>query len=186
MHSLLILRSISQILECEKLQFLPDDVTQILHVLIKLKKEYDSKARSRAAPRINPGEDHTEAEAAVYPNLPVHTMDYRYAADNKRDETDDSSCNKEYNESPSITRGIIHISCKHSITKGFTAMQKGESPLMIVVPIIRRFSKRVQAKQRFLIYDNPCMARKCGERRFPHNVSLLFGFKHALNNFQNN
>ena len=41
---------------------------------------------------------------------------------------------------------------------------------MIVDHIIRRFSKRVQAKQRFLIYDNPCMARKCGESRFPHKV----------------
>ena len=71
-----MIRIVSLILEFEKLQFLPDDVTQILHVLIKLKKEYDSKARSRAAPRINPGEDHTETEAAVYPNLHVHTMDY--------------------------------------------------------------------------------------------------------------
>ena len=35
---------------------------------------------------------------------------------------------------------------KHSITKGFTAMQKGESALMIVDPIIRRFPKRVQTK----------------------------------------
>ena len=120
-----MIRIISQILEYEKLQFLPEDVTKILHALIKFKKEYDSKARSRAAPRINSGEDHTEAEAAVYPNLHVHSMDYRYAADNKRDETDDSSCNKEYNESPIITGGITHISCKHSIYEGVYCNAKG-------------------------------------------------------------
>ena len=49
-------------------------------------------------------------------------------------------------------------------------MQKGESPLMIINPVVRRFPNRVQARQRFLIYDNACMARKCGERRFPHRI----------------
>ena len=58
----------------------------------------------------------------------------------------------------------------YCITKGFTAMQKGESPAMIVDPIVRRFPKRVKAKKRFLIYDNACMARKVSERRFPHKI----------------
>ena len=39
----LMIRIISQILEFEKLQFLPDNVTQILHALIKLKKNMIQK-----------------------------------------------------------------------------------------------------------------------------------------------
>ena len=133
----LVVKIINQILRIENSHFLPDDVAQIFFALIRLKKEYDMKARSSAAPRIKPGKGFKEAEASVYPNLPVHTMDYSYAADKRKDEADDNSCNKEYNESPSITGGITHITCQHSITKGFTAMQKGESPVMIVDPILR-------------------------------------------------
>ena len=165
-----IVKVIRKILESENTEFLPNDVSEIIFSLIELRKSYNETARSRAAPRVNPGPKFKEAEAAIFPNLPVHTMNNRYSADAKMDETDDISCNKEYNESPSITGGITHITCKHSITKGFTAMHRGESPLMIIDPLLRRFPKRVQARQRFLIYDNACMARKCAEVRFPHKV----------------
>ena len=45
---------------------------------------------------------------------------------------EDKGCNKDYNESSTISGGITHVTCQHSITKGFTAMRKGESPMMAV------------------------------------------------------
>ena len=52
-------------------------------------------------------------------------------------------------------------------------MQKGESPQMIVDPLIRRFPTRVRARQRFCLNDFACQARKGGERRFPHCIQNL-------------
>ena len=79
-------------------------------------------------------------------------------------------CNKIYNEAATITGGITHLTCKHAIIKGFTAMKRGESVEMIVQPIVSRLPQRVQARRRFLLYDNACQARRFSERRYPHRV----------------
>ena len=49
-------------------------------------------------------------------------------------------------------------------------MKKGESVKMIVSPCVTRLPPRVQAKIRFLLYDNACKARSYAERRYPHKV----------------
>ena len=80
------------------------------------------------------------------------------------------ACNKDYNESSKFTGGITHLTCNHNIVKGFTAMKRGESVKQIVNPCVTRLPRRVQARRRFLIYDNACQARSYTERRFPHRV----------------
>ena len=60
-----------------------------------------------------------------------------YVADSKADTSaGKDDCNKIYNESATITGGIIHITCQHGRVKGFTAMKRGESVGMIVHPCI--------------------------------------------------
>ena len=73
----------------------------------------------------------SEPLAEVYPNKPIHTMNIMYHADKIKDKDDDGGCHKDYNESPTITGGLTHITCMHSITKEFTALNRGESPLLV-------------------------------------------------------
>ena len=68
--------------------------------------------------------------AEVYPNKPIHTMDNKYNADKIKDT--DEGCNKDYNESPSITGGLTHITYMHSINKGFTKVQAGKYVFLIL------------------------------------------------------
>ena len=164
----LIIRIIKMILIHEKLTFLPVQVAEILHAFIALKKSYNNLARERAAPRKQPSKPSSEAQ--VYPYYPAHTLNNIYSADTVVDKSEDDGCNKDYNESSSFTGGITHITCNHSVVKGFTAMKKGESVKMIVSPCVTRLPPRVQAKRRFLLYDNACKARSYAERRYPHKV----------------
>merc|ERR1712096_350938 len=98
-------------------------------------------------------------------------MEDNYSADSKKDKNEDpSSCDKIYNESPTITGGISHITCMHNITKGFTAMSRGESPQMFTSVLLRRFPKRVRAKRRVFLYDNSCNLKKIALRRFPYRI----------------
>ena len=123
--------------------------------------------------------------AQVYPFYQVHSMQNIYEADSKADKSDDKDeCNKIYNEAATITGGITHITCNHSVVKGFTAMKRGESVAMIVQPCVSRLPQRVQARRRFLLYDNACQAKKYVERRFPHRVrhwTFLVDRKHWNN-----
>ena len=120
-----MIKIIQQILNFETERFLPRDVNYVLTALIDLRKDYDKKARSKSAPHVKPRKSFRQAKAAVYPHFPVHSLDYRYAADSNNDETNDIFSNKEFSESPSITVGITHITFQHSMPKGFTALQKG-------------------------------------------------------------
>ena len=87
-----------------------------------------------------------------------------YTADSKSDKSEEKEmCNKIYNEAATITGGITHITCKHGVVKGFTAMKRGESVEMIVQPIVSRLPQRVQARRRYLLYDNACQARRYAE-----------------------
>ena len=74
-----------------------------------------------------PGSGFSPPECEIYPLFPIHTMEYAYEADDKPDEGDSEHCNKDYNESATISGGITHITCQHSICKGFTAIGKGTS-----------------------------------------------------------
>ena len=140
------------------------DIAKVLLAMIELRCDYNNLAKERAMPRKKPNKSHKEPEAEVFPNNPTHTMEYEYDADFAKDKYEDDGCTKDYNESSTISGGITHITCMHSICKGFTAMKRGESPMMAVVPCVRRLPARVQARQRFLLYDNACQARKGAER----------------------
>ena len=57
----------------------------------------------------------------------------------------------------------------------------GESAKMLVNPCVTRLPQRVQARRRFLLYDNACQARSYAERRYPHRVrhwTFLIDRKH--------
>ena len=139
--------------------------------MIELRNKFNKLACERAVPRIKPTETFIQPEAEVYPNNPIHTQLHKYKGDlTGADEEDPSSCNKAFNESSTITGGITHITCIHGITKGFSALHHGESPLQVVYPIIQRLAPRVQAKKRIFIYDFACRAQQSALRRFPYNV----------------
>ena len=65
-------------------------------------------------------------------------MENSYKADMYKDKTEDKKCDKSYSSKATITGGITHISCSHNIVKGFTALQRGESPLQVLGPALRR------------------------------------------------
>ena len=121
---------------------IPTDVQKIFQAMIDLKRKYTSLAKERAVPRIKPGPGHKPVESEIYPLYPLHTLDNDYEADMRTEgEIEDSAgCNKYYNDSVTISGGICHVTCQHSICKGFTAMRKGESPLMVV----GRFNKTIK------------------------------------------
>ena len=107
----------------------------------------------RAVKRTKPKSNYKPCVAECYPNNQEHTMENQYEADTKRDRTEDKKCEKSYNSKATITGGLTHLSCQHGIVKGFTALQRGESPLLIVGPALRRLPSRVKANRRFFIYD---------------------------------
>ena len=117
---------IMQMIEKEE-NGIPDDVRSIFKAMITLKREYSVIARERAMVRKKPGSGFSPPECEIYPLFPIHTMEYAYEADDKPDEGDSEHCNKDYNESATISGGITHITCQHSICKGFTAIGKGTS-----------------------------------------------------------
>ena len=124
----------------------------------------------RAVKRTKPKNGYKPCMAECYPNNPEHTMENYYLADTKRDKTEDKKCEKTYSSKATITGGLTHLSCNHGIVKGFTALQRGESPLLIVGPVLQRLPSRVKASRRFFIYDNACAAQKSSLRRFPHRI----------------
>ena len=165
-----IITKISQnILTYERTKFLPEDVANIFECMLHLKNKYNDLARERTVPRKKP--EGKPAESQVYPFYPVHTVKNTFLADSKVDKSDEKeNCNKIYNEAATMTGGITHLTCKHGVVKGFTAMKRGESVEMIVQPIVSRLPRRVQARRRYLLYDNACQARRYAERRYPHRV----------------
>ena len=138
--------------------------------MISLRQSFNETAEERAVKRTKPKIGYKPCPAEVYPNNKEHTMENEYYADTKKDKTEDSQCEKAYNYKSDITGGVTHLSCNHGIVKGFTALQRGESPLQVLAPALRRLPVRVKAKNRFFIYDNCCAAHKCALRRFPHRV----------------
>ena len=52
----------------------------------------------------------------------------------------------------------------HSITKGFTALHRGELPLLVLGRALRRLPPKVQAGNCVFLYDNACKAHKSALR----------------------
>jgi hypothetical protein len=91
--------------------FLPEEIKELLSATVNLRFKFNALARRNAVPRIKPNSDFTEPIAEVYPNNPVHTMENVYRADKEKDSNEDGGCNKDYNECPTITGGLTHITC---------------------------------------------------------------------------
>lgn len=150
--------------------FLPTEVCGVFLSMISLREDFERISNERAVKRQRPKGHHKSCRAECYPNNKEHTVENWYYADEKRDMTEDKKCEKAYNSRPTITGGLTHMSCNHGIVKGFTALQRGESPLLVVGPALRRLPSRVKAKRRYFIYDNACTAHKSSLRRFPNRV----------------
>ena len=161
---------ISQLRKSNVGPFLPHEVSQVFLSMMSLLEDFQAISYERAVKRTRPHERYKPCEAECYPNNPEHTIENQYLADTMRDKTEDKRCGKYYNSKATITGGLTHLSCHHGIVKGFTALQRGESPLLIVGPAMRRLPSRVKAKRRFFIYDNACAAHKSCLRRFPHRI----------------
>jgi hypothetical protein len=117
-----VAKIITQISKKENTSFPPIDVTKIIAEMVNLKMMYNTKMRKTAQPRKKPAENHKSAKAEVYPNLPIQTMKTKFAADKKSDKGEEKApCGKYFNESPSISGGFTHITCKHGICKGDAA-----------------------------------------------------------------
>ena len=124
-------RITKQFLKWHSSKYLPDHLTSLLLSLINLRERVNIKAEKRAVKRSKPKDDHRSAQADCYPNMPEHTVENIYKADSKVDKEEDKNCSKIYNSKSDITGGITHISCKHGVVKGFTALHRGESALQV-------------------------------------------------------
>ena len=100
-------------------------------MVLNLRENFDIKSELCAVKRTKPKPDHESAPVEIYPNMPEHTVENEYTADQMKDETEDANCSKAYNSKVDITGGLTHISCQHNIVKGFTALYKGESALQV-------------------------------------------------------
>ena len=75
--------------------------------------------------------DHKSSPVEFYPNLPEHTAENIYKADAKVDKSEDKNSSKIFNSKSDKPGRITHISCKHEVVKGFTALHRGESTLQV-------------------------------------------------------
>ena len=124
---------VKQLLKVHGSKYLPDHMTSLMLSLINLREIVDIKAEKRAVKRTKPKYDHKSTPVECYPNLPEHTVENIYKADAKVDKSEDKNCSKIYNSKSDITGGITHISCKHGVVKGFTALHRGESALQVYI-----------------------------------------------------
>ena len=150
--------------------FLPHDVSDILKNLIKLRFSFDKLSRKLAVPRTTPSSDFKPPLADFFPAYPVHTMENIYKADSRIDNAGKEECDKNFDSASSISGGIGTVSCNHKITKGFRAIQKGESPLLFCHSLFRRLPQKVRAHKRVVIYDFACKLHKVCLRRYPYRI----------------
>ena len=164
-----VTKVICDMLEFHDVQFLPEHLNELFLGMLELRENFNNISYERAAPRTKPKNDYNSCRAECYPNNRERTMENTYEADTYKDKTEDKKCEKAYNSKPTITGGLKHMSCKHGVVKGnfllnafkfappgFTALQRGESPLQVLGPALRRLPARVKASRRFFIYDNAC------------------------------
>ena len=149
--------------------FLPTDVSVIIKNMIKLRFQFERLSRKFAAPRVVPKPDFSPPKADCFSSYPIHTMENLYKADKKPDENEDD-CEKNFDSAASISGGIGTVSCNHKITKGFRAIQKGESPVIFCHSLLRRLPEKVKAHKRVVVYDFACKMHKCCLRRYPYRI----------------
>ena len=138
--------------------------------MIKLRFQFDTNSRRLAAPRTAPNSTYKPPLSDFFPSYPVHTMENVYKADKKKDATEINDCEKRFTSATSITGGIGTVSCNHKITKGFRAIQKGESPILFCHSLLRRLPEKVKAHKRVVIYDFACKMHKVCLRRYPYRI----------------
>ena len=63
----------------------------------------------------------------------------------------------------------VQVLHQHEITKGFRLIKKGESPLLFLHSLLRRFPSNMKAKKRVIIYDFACKMNRCALFRFCHS-----------------
>ena len=63
----------------------------------------------------------------------------------------------------------VQVLHQHEITKGFRLIKKGESPLLFLHSLLRRFPSNMKAKKRVIIYDFACKMHRCALFRFCHS-----------------
>ena len=85
--------------------------------LVNLRESFDIKAEKCAVKRTKPKPDHVSAPVEIYPNMPEHTVENVYKADDERDKTEDVSCSKAYNSKVDIIGGLTHMVDSSSIDK---------------------------------------------------------------------
>ena len=96
----------------------------------------------------------------------------------KKDATEINDCEKRFTSATSITGGIGTVSCNHKITKGFRAIQKGESPILFCHSLLRRLPEKVKAHKRVVIYDFACKMHKVCLRRYPYRIRRFHQTNH--------
>ena len=138
--------------------------------MIKLRCQFDTNSRRLAVPRTAPTSEFKPPLADFFPSYPVHTMENMYKADKKKDATEINDCEKRFTSATSITGGIGTVSCNHKITKGFRAIQKGESPILFCHSLLRRLPEKGKAHKRVVIYDFACKMHKVCLRRYPYRI----------------
>ena len=151
--------------------FLPHDVSVILKNMVKLRYDFDKKSRKVAVARKPPNEEFKAPLADFFPAYSIHTMENAYKADTKAEtNTANDDCEKNFNSASSISGGLGTVSCNHKITKGFRAIQKGESPALFCHSLFRRLPRKVKAHKRVVIYDFACKLHKVCLRRYPYRI----------------
>ena len=163
---------IKEILETESsAAFLPHDVSFILKNMIKLRFDFDKKSRKVAVARRPPNEEFEAPIADFFPAYPIHTMENVYKADARPEtNTAEDDCEKNFSSASSISGGLGTVTCNHKITKGFRAIQKGESPALFCHSLFRRLPRKVKAHKRVVIYDFACKLHKVCLRRYPYRI----------------
>ena len=108
-------------------EFLSDAASNLILGMIQF--NYDFEKLAKAVDGEEPPKPvKPSAMAEVWPSHEVHTEEENFFADKNKDPEESKNCNKDYPEDRGITGGIGHVTCRHGIVKGFTALKKGESP----------------------------------------------------------
>ena len=86
--------------------YLPDNATCIIiQEIVNLRISFDDLARKM----LFLEEENLWLRFTQTTLYSIHTMDNKYHADKIKDKDDDGGCNKDYNESPTKTGGLTHI-----------------------------------------------------------------------------